>query len=190
MKLLKLFSYSFLLFAAFSFSQCKKKSTNPIDELPPETQTGANTFGCLVDGKALTPGGNSISGPIKGAIYQYIISGTPSGYTFAVSGTDKRNTENITNVGFGFDSVKMSVGTFPLRERKNGQGGGGVRFYTKNNPYGDIYDTNELTTGEITLKRFDSLNQIVSGTFWFDALNYAGQKVEIREGRFDMPYTR
>ena len=126
MKLLKLFSYSFLLFATFSFSQCKKKSTNPIDELPPETQTGANTFGCLVDGKAFKPAGNGFSGPIKSAIYQYLIPGTPAGYTFAVDGNDSRNTEDISSVGFGFDSVRMSVGIFPLQLRKNGQGGADI----------------------------------------------------------------
>ena len=34
-------------------SSCKKdKLVNEIDKLPPATQTGANTFGCLVNGKA------------------------------------------------------------------------------------------------------------------------------------------
>ena len=29
---------------------------------------------------------------------------------------------------------------------------------------------------------------IQSGTFWFDAVNEKGKKVEIREGRFDMHF--
>ncbi|MBQ0767738.1 MAG: hypothetical protein KBT58_00490, partial [Bizionia sp.] len=41
-------------------SNCNKNDddqpTNPIDQLPPATQTGANTFGCLLDGEPFLPG--------------------------------------------------------------------------------------------------------------------------------------
>lgn len=29
---------------------------------------------------------------------------------------------------------------------------------------------------------------IIAGTFWFDAINDKGEKVQIREGRFDWQY--
>lgn len=190
MKLPKLFFTLLFLFCLFTFNQCKKNKTNPVDELPPETQTGANTFGCLVNGKAFTPGGSSLSGPTKGAIYQYLIIGSADGYTFAVSGTDKRNTEDISIVGFGFDSVRISNRVYELKTRRNGQGGGGYRKIDINYPNGNLFDTNENTTGEITITKFDTINQIVSGTFWFDAVNVSNEKVEIRDGRFDMRYTR
>lgn len=189
MKLPKLLFNLLLLMCFFTFSQCKKAKTNPIGELPPKTQTGANTFGCLVDGKAFTPGGSSLSGPNKGAVYQYLIPGIPNGYTFAVSGTDKRNPETITSVGFGFDSVRISSGLFLLNLRKNGQGGG-CRFYNNIFPNGNLFNTNETVSGELLIKKFDTINQIVSGTFWFNAINSSNEKVEIREGRFDMRYTR
>jgi hypothetical protein len=41
--------------------QCHKDSPNPAkpeDQLPAATQTGANTFGCLVNGQPYTPKGN------------------------------------------------------------------------------------------------------------------------------------
>ena len=38
--------------------------------------------------------------------------------------------------------------------------------------------------------RLDEVKQIVSGTFWFDAVNDKGEKVEVREGRFDMIFTK
>lgn len=46
MKKLTLLIFSILLLA------CDKddKPANPIDQLPPATQTGAGTFGCLVNG--------------------------------------------------------------------------------------------------------------------------------------------
>ena len=36
--------------------------------------------------------------------------------------------------------------------------------------------------------RVDKEKNIISGTFWFDAVNEQGKKVEIREGRFDMVF--
>lgn len=36
----------------------------------------------------------------------------------------------------------------------------------------------------------DTINQIVSGIFWFDAVNEAGEIVQVREGRFDVNFKR
>ncbi|MCK9404782.1 MAG: hypothetical protein M0Q26_15420 [Chitinophagaceae bacterium] len=184
----------FLIIAA-SFvllsSSCRKnKPVNPIDQLPPETQTGANTFGCLVNGEVFKPGGSIFSGSNLACIYQYLISGTPAGYTFALGATNKKDPTNITTVGFGFDSIRMNIGLLLLKVRRNGHGGGQVGFYNDSNPNGDIYSTNDFVTGELNIKKLDTVNQIASGTFWFDAVNANGQKAQIREGRFDVRYTR
>jgi hypothetical protein len=51
-----------LLLVTLTLSCCTKddnKPKNPIDQLPPATQTGANTAGCLVNGKAFLPRGYS-----------------------------------------------------------------------------------------------------------------------------------
>jgi hypothetical protein len=123
----KFFSLIFFCFALVNFT-CKKHSVNPVDTLPPATQTGANTFGCLINGKAFTPGGSSFSGPNLTATYEYLISGTPNGYSFNVGAGDLRNTCNVTGIGFGFDSLSINTGTYPLHLRKNGQGGGDIRL--------------------------------------------------------------
>ena len=62
-----------LLAALLGLSQCKKTEADPVDQLPPATQTGANTLGCLVNGQAWTPAGNS--GPSN-----YAISYDPNPY--------------------------------------------------------------------------------------------------------------
>jgi hypothetical protein len=36
--------------------------------------------------------------------------------------------------------------------------------------------------------RFDREARIISGTFWYDAVNSEGVVVKIREGRFDFKY--
>jgi hypothetical protein len=111
MKQMPILSLSVLLLICFA--QCKKTSTNPIDQLPPATQIGANTFGCLINGQAFTPGGSGLSGPNLSCFYQYLIPNTPNGYTFYLNGIDKTNTCNIREVGFGFDSVSMAMGVYP-----------------------------------------------------------------------------
>jgi hypothetical protein len=183
--LLLIFLYSLLI-----GSGCRKhKTKNPVDQLPSETQTGANTFGCLVNGQPLTPKGSALSGPNLACIYQYIISGTPSGYTFALAGTDKKDPCNIRTVGFGFDSIKMQTGIYQLKIRKNGQGGGGVNIGICNFPSNNFH-TNELVVGQLELKKFDEINQIASGTFWFNAVNDQGDTIKVTDGRFDVRYTR
>ena len=55
-----------LIATALAFTMCCKK-TNSIDaelaKLPPITQTGANTFGCLVNGVAVTPNSSCLGCP-------------------------------------------------------------------------------------------------------------------------------
>ena len=191
MKQLNILTASFLALLLFTFSQCKKNKTiNPVDELPPETQTGANTFGCLLNGQLFIPEGGGLSGPSLSCIYQLLLSGTPSGYTFALSATNKKDVSSITTIGFGFDSVKISIGLYNLTHRVNGSGAGVVNLYTNTSPNGDLYSTNTMFQGQLNLKKFDTVNQIASGTFWFDATNSQGKKVEVREGRFDVRYTQ
>ena len=48
-----LFLKTVLLFFALTFSNCE--NNNPQDQLPAITQTGANTFGCLVEGRVFVP---------------------------------------------------------------------------------------------------------------------------------------
>jgi hypothetical protein len=182
-------SFLLLLFALFAFAQCKKEHKTPLEQLPPETQTGANTFGCLVNGEVFKPGGAQLSGGSLTAIYQYIQTGTPNGYVFAVSGTNLKENCFYKQIGFGFDSVSMRTGIYFLEKRLNGRGSGEYQEF-RCNQSPNLYSTNGLLRGELNLKKFDIINQIASGTFWFKAINSAGDTVSVTEGRFDVRYTR
>ncbi len=57
------------------------------------------------------------------------------------------------------------------------------------NTGGMLYYTDLMSSGELKINFLDSINRIVSGTFWFDAKNSNGEIIQIREGRFDMKYT-
>ncbi len=44
--------------------------------------------------------------------------------------------------------------------------------------------------GILYFNKVDESAQIISGTFWFDAINSFGDTIKISEGRFDVKYTR
>jgi hypothetical protein len=100
------------------------KLFDPVSQLPPETQTGANTFGCLVNGQVFKPGGSNLSGPNLAATYQYIYNSSPNGYVFTINAADKKDPCNIAQIGFRFDSTSMNIGTYLLAHIQKGKGGG------------------------------------------------------------------
>src|SRR5450759_808967 len=73
------------LFVLFIQSSCKKNN------LPPETATGANTFGCKVNGVIYTPSGGDASiglYPVQGSRYQDV-DGNVGLFIQTVSGNTK-----------------------------------------------------------------------------------------------------
>lgn len=55
-------------------------------------------------------------------------------------------------------------------------------------PNNGYYSTTSSIIGELTITYHDFDNAVLSGTFWFDAVNNEEEIIEIREGRFDMEY--
>lgn len=53
----------------------------------------------------------------------------------------------------------------------------------------DSYVTTSSYTGKVNISNRDTVNSIVSGTFEFMAVNSSGEKVEVRQGRFDLNYS-
>jgi hypothetical protein len=170
-----------ILITTLTLSCCNKDGVpfGASDQLPPETQTGANSVGCLVNGKVFLPKAGGIS-PDVNCFYQ-LIDGE---YFFAMGFSDLKN--GIESVGLFTARINLEVGqTYILNQGYNpNQGGGGEYFIKLSNKY----NTNSTTTGELRITKLDPSNSIISGTFWFDAVNAAGEKVEIRQGRFDWRY--
>lgn len=55
--------------------------------------------------------------------------------------------------------------------------------------YSKIYQISAFDSGQLTITKNDPIQGILSGRFWFDAADKeTGEKVEIREGRFDIVY--
>jgi hypothetical protein len=101
-------------------------------------------------------------------------------------------TNAISDVGIFTDSLKIKEGKISIDlVRKQGHAYGQFIGEGKNLGLDKIlHQTSDIYKGELWIKKYDSVNHIVSGTFWFDAVNSLGEKVEVREGRFDMRFYR
>jgi hypothetical protein len=168
-----------LILTVFTLTSCSKddKPTNPIDQLPPATQTGANTAGCLVDGQAFLPKGYSALGNLT-CVYQ-------DGLNFSLSITENKN-NILKDIGVFSLNQKLEVGqTYQLTEY-NTKYGSYIIYYPDLSE--NKYLTTTLINGELKITNHNFNKAILSGTFWFDAINSEGKIVKIREGRFDMQY--
>jgi hypothetical protein len=172
--------YIKIMIIALIFGSCNNdddKPKKPIDQLPPVTQTGAQTFGCLIDGKAFVPpkfGSNAPS-----AFYQ-MINGT---FTLGISAGTGGGTEFQNVIFGGVDVAALNEDSYLLKSQ---QSGNFFALYTLN-------FTTKSTTDEIpgTLKitRFDNTNFIISGTFEFSVIDNNGKQINITDGRFDLNFT-
>jgi hypothetical protein len=173
----------FLLTISLTLSCCNSdddnNAQNPIDQLPPETQTGENTFGCLLDGEVFIPGGGT--NPLD-SVYQFV----NGGYYFSVQGNKRDSENNLLTISIGVLNIELTQGTtYQLLENEDGNATARFLISTLSNY------TSSNNSGELTITKLDTENQIVSGTFWFDVIHpLTGEIVEIREGRFDMQYTQ
>jgi Family of unknown function (DUF6252) len=174
---------TFCILALMLSIQCRKSNS-----LPPETQVGNNTFGCLVNGQIFTLKGQGIS-PFYQCYYQQIYPG-PAGYIFNVSGDMKGSNCETKFIVIAADSLTLIEGNYKLGESIKGKFAAGYDYYQNCNAAISEYYTTAIDTGMLVIKKFDEINHIVSGTFWFNAANSSGQKIQVREGRFDMRYTQ
>jgi hypothetical protein len=163
-----------LLVVVLCLAACKKDNYS----LPPETQTGANTFGCKINGKVWVPNGSDIySG--RNVFANYINN------VFIISATNFNSKPQETFV-LGTDNILLFNDV--LIRLDNGAAGG--LFYTLGYNGRTDFGTNSNYTGELKFKKFDETNLIASGTFWFDAQNANGEIIRVTEGRFDVKFSR
>lgn len=160
-------------------SGCKKPKggVEPQDdpELPPKTQTGANTFGCRVNGVAWLPKGSPFTTPRLTAWYDP----TYRNGTLNVTANLVTN-QGIESIVLGSDSLK-STGTYPLT-RPNKQE---AMFYGIRNECQFYQGASHERIGTMIITKLDLQNYIVSGTFEF-TLRKPECTVVVTNGRFDI----
>ncbi|NGZ89033.1 DUF6252 family protein [Psychroflexus maritimus] len=140
-------------------------------------------MGCLVDGKVFLPKHEGIN-PTVVVNYQFF----EGDYYFSLSFKDQRGV-GVKSIHIGVLKINLEAGQVYVLNKNNHDNGnftGGGGSYNLSNSYN--FYTNTNNTGELTITRLDLSSSIISGTFWFDAVNEEGEIVEIREGRFDVTY--
>jgi len=178
----KLFS---LLFITIFFSGCERDYIRN-NTLPPLTHTGDNTAGCLVNGEVFLPKGFSPWGmPILSCAYE-------DGSYFPIS-INRKLTNEMKSVFISYKGpLQENIGVvYALDSDDIGYGGFGMySIYYSSNSLSDntSYVTNIDFKGELVFTYLNLEKRIISGTFWFDAVNSKGEVIEVRDGRFDMEY--
>jgi hypothetical protein len=157
------------------------------EELPPITTEGLNTAGCLVNGELWLPKpGGGLKPGIDCEYYPRIEGSDPR--SWGVLQLDLANYMKMDFLYLGFDSL-FTTGKKELYFnhgdlKMSGGGGGeyrnGATFWTTLNP-----------NNYMTILKLDTVNNIISGTFQFDAINENDDTdtIKIREGRFDVKFT-
>lgn len=166
---------------------CKKENTlqDELSKLPPNTQTGANTFGCLVNGKAWVAQNEDcfiLCDPSFKMYYDW----SNGGY-LSIDAIFLNSAENINQgIGFGFDSTNFKTS---FKYNDIGMAHLGFYFFNKNlaNDCKEIKTIyrNTMTSGTIMLTKYDLQTGIVSGTFEFTLTKPGCQNIIITNGRFD-----
>jgi hypothetical protein len=181
MKNIKLLLAAVSVMTLFTFSQCKKNKTEE-PQLPPETTTGAMTFGCKVNGQIFLPkDGNGR----PGLYVQYVnLGNVPDGgwhlnipaYNYSTNKGVSIETDSLLLVEGMTYQFKTTIGTANA-------------FYLENIPNGvNVYQKLDNDAGSLIVKRHDPIQRILSGSFSFIGTDGNGIKINITEGRFDIRY--
>lgn len=109
-------------------------------------------------------------------------------YIFSIRGNDEVGM--LTTIRLGLFNLELNERLYLLSENTIGNAWAGARFLLNINS-SELSTTSTQNSGELIITKFDDINNIVSGTFWFNVENpYTGELVEIREGRFDTLFTQ
>jgi hypothetical protein len=156
------------------------KPENPADALPPATQSGEQTFGCLIDGNPFFS--TKIGNGQPHAFYQYV----DGAYTLGISASRGADDPSKSiNLG-ALDIEGLQTGTYTLESFESGNFFGEYRL-----DGGIVLDTStgENGFGSLTITRFDDQEHIISGTFEFTVQRNNGEQIKITDGRFDLNYS-
>lgn len=159
---------------------CKKE----VNELPAATQTGANIFGARVNGELWIPQGFGVvpTAAILEARYSGNNAILINARNFSTSPTEVEieiYLKNVTKPGTYL--LNQNTANFPNHSASYAYYV--ERRFTPTNEW----ITNNQYTGKVEVTRLDTVNNIISGTFEFNAINLynSPQPITITDGRFD-----
>ena len=181
-----------ILLLLSAFVACKRKPinvepTNPIDLLPPYTEKGAETYGCLINGEVFIPRSDGSLGAFAARVD---FSKWDTVYYLTIAAKNFYSKKVIALNGT-LDSTDLIPKTFQLISYNDQNG---LETGTFSGRYW-IYSQNKhftrppVANGELNIKYFNRKKGIIAGTFWFDAIDtVTNDIIHITDGRFDLKY--
>ncbi len=166
------------LFAlALLSTSCPKKDNTPPapkpDVLPPITQTGANTFGFMLNGKVWLP---HTSGSIISLDPQYYRG------RFTLSAERKIVADSVYQyISWGIEPI-FKTGIY-IFDSSN------VKAVIFRDSQKNITYYNSKINNQLEIPKLDSANRIISGTFNIHLVSTNNDTLNITNGRFDLKFT-
>ncbi len=166
--------------------------------LPPVTTTGANTFGCYIDGKLLLPrDGDGTFGYPSHAVDYFVSGNVPTAYKSSLTVHDYKS-GNAGMFQLNIENTQNGIGEYLIKESN-------CQEWVSGNPPPTINllvkwkdeQTEEVKyycsiedTGTLNILKYDYANGILSATFSCSVVNYYDPNdiIEITEGRFDITW--
>jgi hypothetical protein len=167
------------------------------DSLPSITQIGANTAGCIINGKILIPknGNQAIGGP---PIYGMNVN---AGINFSepIIGDDywqleiaNKKDPNSAGIVLWIKDMQQGIGNYPVNQSNgelyiDGPNNNQIIAGIEENGVQKTYWSSN-NSGTITITRFDYLNGIRSGIFNVTLYNKDNptEIIQVTDGRFDI----
>ncbi|MBX9782895.1 MAG: hypothetical protein K2X48_06365, partial [Chitinophagaceae bacterium] len=149
--------------------------------LPPATQTGANTFGFLLNGQPWIPQGNNGSGNNLSIDYD---PGINNG-AFGISAY--RATTSLDD-DFGIGSWNLNSENIPCVINLQDNNRSNASFYTTINCWLSSRDSGTLRSGFFYIDKLDKQKQIIAGRFEFTLEKNGCPTITITKGRFDFKF--
>ncbi len=162
-----------LIISLAACESCNLFGTDPkseLEKLPPATQQGKNTFGCLVNGRAwVTRTSTDVSSFYQSGVLQVsadisegnrqhidliVLNGVIEGTTYDLTDNSK--------CGAKFSWIKTSMICF--------------------------YEAENTLIGSLTITKVDQAKLIVSGQFEFTTIVSGCDTIKVTNGRFDVLY--
>ena len=166
------------LLTTLSCSSCKKETPNT-NNLPPTTETGANTFGCLINGVAWIPQGVRGTGNLS---IDY----------------DAGFNQGIFNiVAYNFKPAIAEQLIIGVRDSLNFINAPKTLILNRQSLYSISYNKpcdyfNQLadveSNGVLNIIKLDRTNRIISGNFNATLIKRGCDTIKITDGSFDMKY--
>jgi hypothetical protein len=153
---------------------------NKLAKLPAATQTGANTFGCLVNGKAWVAQTDCkyLCDPAFKIYYDNMLGGYMA--LSAKLQDSKNNIDQEIDIVFKLTNFKNYFFFIKGNNHLN------IRFLNYNgNTYNTVVDPTVNGNCQVQLTHYDLQTGIISGTFEFYLTKPNCENISVTNGRFD-----